>query len=1081
MQRLIEPISGGLPAAPELPTDYSRRAGSTLRAATEIYVLNPEQSAAVTMLSESEQTSAAAVFLTVIEILLLRYSDSEVVTIGLGGDSGDLVRLITTECGQNKRVRQLLATADEQLRTSLASLDRVQSWPVLFSFATAAPQDRAATLLGHSDLLFSIGIDESNCYAVSLVYNSDLFSPATVKRMLSHLRAILEAAVADCGALAWRIRILSDSEWHKVVTEWNSTDSTQAEACIHELFQFQAKAAPGSVAVQFRGESLTYEQLNARANQLARYLCREGVGCGTPVGILLDRSPELAVALLAVLKAGGVCVSLDPQYPTERLEYMLLDAGVSVLLTQRHFVGRLEKVARRVTCLAEEHQQISREDMDNLAGRSSPDKIAFIVYTSGSTGKPKGILLTDRGLVNHQRAAVDLYDLKHSDRVLQFSSIAFDIALEEIFPTWLAGATVVFRTPDLPLDARGFLGWIAEENITVLDLPTAYWHELVYQANESNVSVPERLRLVIIGGEKASANAVAKWLSMVGSRVRCINTYGPSEASVIASACEIRAERAGVAPRVVTIGRPITNTRIYVLDHHLNPLPVGVPGELYIGGVGIARGYLNRPDLTASSFIPDPFSSHPGTHLYKTGDRGRWLPNGELEFLGRGDFQVKIRGYRVEPSEIEAVLLSDSTVREAAVVAENTSAGMTRLIAYVVPAKSGSDFTQQWRALLNSAVPDYMIPSAFVTLPALPLTPNGKVDRISLRRTEEPQIARRKSLSATSDPIHKRLIEIWASVLDSVPVSASDNFWELGGNSLLAARLIQKIERCFGTRLTISVLIQAPTVEQLARAITRQQQTSGFSCLVPLQPLGSKAPFFCVHGVGGTVLAFRSLAIHMGPDQPFYGVQAQGLDEREPCLDHVEEMAARYLKEVRAVQHEGPYHLGGFSFGGWVAWEMAQQLTSRGEEVALLALLDSYPFRLQPITSSLMAILRFPTQQQLTHVLPKTVRKGIHRRLVWLRLPQGIKNVQRACYQAERGYTLRPYSGRVTLFRATESLHASEDPYARWHELAGSVEVHDIPGHHGDIIVEPEVVQLAQELRACIDRDHSARQQFIPV
>jgi amino acid adenylation domain-containing protein len=870
------------------------------------------------------------------------------------------------------------------------------------------------------------------------------------------------------------LQTLTPSERQKILVEWNNTAAEYPrDLCVHQLVERQAERTPSAPAVQWGSQVLTYQDLNSQANQMARYLSKLGVGPDVPVGVFLDRSLDLAITLLAVLKSGGTCVPLDPQYPGDRLAFMLEDARVAVLVTDANLLSKVESVKGHTVCLDRDWNAIKREKKQIPVGDVAPENLAYIVYTSGSTGKPRGVQLPHGGLVNHHVAATKLYGLQASDLVLQFSSISFDISIEEIFPTWVAGGTVVFRTEETPLAASGFLRWIGERRITVLNLPTAYWHELVHELSESKAaSLPQSLRMVIVGGEKASSTAYASWLRVSRGKVRWVNTYGPTEASVIATAYEPEISDPEQVPASLPIGRPIANTQIYLLDADLNPVPVGVEGELHIGGDGVARGYLNRPEMTAEKFIADPFSKHGSARLYKTGDIARYLPNGEIEFIGRSDFQVKIRGFRVELGEIEAVLATHAGIRDAVVVAKVDASGDKRLLAYVVPANPTQNETKQWRSFLEERLPDYMVPSLFIVVDALPLTPNGKVDRRALeKRPVASGPITSMSADLPSDPVQRQLIKIWQSVLGVDSIGVQDNFWELGGHSLLAARLTQLVDNTFGKKLTLAALVGAPTIQELARIIKGENEAQAWSCLVPLRAAGSRPPFFCIHGVGGNSVGFRDLANHVGADQPFYGVQAQGLDGKLPCLTRVEDMAALYLKEIRNIQPAGPYYLGGFSFGGWVAYEMAQQLQAQGEEIGLVALFDTSPFRLKPVTSSLSSFFRIPTQEQLMYVLPKTITKGIRRRIVWIGLPRAIKNVLRACYEAERQYQLRTYSGQVTLFRATQALTTDNDPHARWRELAtGGVEIQEIEGHHADIIIEPQVRITAAKLGACLER-----------
>ncbi len=711
---------------------------------------------------------------------------------------------------------------------------------------------------------------------------------------------------------------------------------------------------------------------------------------------------------------------------------------------------------------------LSGQSRENLPLVTRPENLAYIIYTSGSTGKPRGVLLMHRGLVNHGVASIDLYGIERSDRVLQFSSISFDIAVEEVFPTWFAGATVVLRSDQMSLAATDFLSWIKQQRITVLDLPTAYWHELVHEVSESHEQLPERLRLVIVGGEKASASAYASWLKAGGSRVRWVNTYGPTEASVIVSAYE--PDPAQPFPDNLPIGRPIANVRLYVLDSELQPVAVGEPGELHIGGPGVARGYLNHPELTEAKFIADPFSQDGDARLYKTGDMVRYLPDGNIEFQGRIDFQVKIRGFRIELGEIEAVLEKHPGVAQAVVTARELN-GEKRLAGYIV-ALPNAGTAVELRRHLKGLLPEYMVPADFVFLKSFPLTPNGKVDRRALPEPEPSEPGEVEGYVAARDEFESRMVSLWEQVLGKRPIGVRDNFFELGGHSLLAVRLTSRIEKQFGKKLTITALIQAPTVESLVSLL--REENSSWSSLVPLQTGGSKPIFFFVHGLGGTVMRFHELARHMVPDQPFFCFQAQGMDGKLPCLDRVEDMASLYLEHLRAAQPQGPYFLGGYSFGGLVAIEMARRLMEQQEDVRALTLVDTYLPAPKGGKSLLGKFLALSTEQKLAYLKKRSIRfrRGIKRRIDALSLPRPVKAVREACAVAELRYRPQVYPGRVVMFRASEkALRGLDDPQEGWRKYAaGGIEVHEIAGDHGNILNEPQVKQLAAEIRSRLEK-----------
>ncbi len=847
-----------------------------------------------------------------------------------------------------------------------------------------------------------------------------------------------------------------------------STSLPLSEYCVHQLFEAQVCRQPDAVAAVHGGRSWTYAELNGKANQLAHMLRKLGVGPDVPVGVCLPRGLELAATLLAVMKAGGACLPLDPEYPDERLGYIQQDAQAPVLVLAPDSPHRFDENRARLVRVDATGEAYSAESTENLPSSAGPDHLAYVIYTSGSTGKPRGVLLPHRGLVNHQLAAISLYALAPADRVLQSASISFDISVEEMFPAWSAGASVVFRTPEVSLQAGRFLRWVREQGITVLDLPTAYWHELVHELSETKTTFPEKLRLVIVGGEKASASAYAAWQELTGGNVRWLNTYGPTEASVIATAFE----PIGRDPRDTSelpIGLPIANTQIYVLDEHRRPVPGGEVGEMYIGGVGLARGYLNRPELSEEKFIADPFSSSPGARMYRTGDLGRILPDGNIEFRGRTDFQVKIRGFRVEPEEIEVVLGQHAGVRQAFVLARDDGSGERRLVAYVVPAQGADPTAAVLRDFLKERLPEYMVPFAFVKLPALPMTPNGKVDRKALAALPVAHQADHMQHLPARDELESRMVRIWEAVFAIQPLGVRNNFFELGGHSLLALRLMHRVEQEFGQVLPPAVLFQAPTVEQLCDILRQEGWKPRWVSLVPIQPKGARPPFFCVHGLGGHVMRFGALARHLGPDQPFYGLQSRGLDGKHPCDATVEQMALNYIEEMRSLQPQGPYRLGGYSFGGAVAYEMARQLAEQDQEVALLALLDAYPRTMQKRESLLGTFFKLSLREKFAYAVSKRqmIVRRLRSRMEAMSYPAALKQVHEANAIAERAYAWPEYGGRVWLFRASEKglRGQNQTQMAR----GGQWEIHELVGDHGSIIREPRVRDLAEQMTACLE------------
>ena len=602
-----------------------------------------------------------------------------------------------------------------------------------------------------------------------------------------------------------------------------------------QLFEARVEQSPHAQAVVFEGASLTYAELDTRANRLAHHLRSLGVGPEVLVGVCLGRSLDLAVGLLAVQKAGGGCVPLDPSYPPERLRFMVEDAALATIVTSDSLAARLPPGASRLVRLDTGADAWADRPPTPPARRGGPDDVGYVIYTSGSTGRSKGVLLTHRGLVNHHRAALDLYDLAPGDRVLQFCSIGFDASIEEIFPTWAAGATLVFRSDAVPILGRGWLSWLASQGITVLNLPTGYWHEWVRDLDGLGEVVPEDVRLVIVGGEKAQAAACRTWLRVGGDGRRWVNAYGPTEAT-----CMTTVYDAPNGPpddgRDPPIGRPLPNTTVHVVDEAGEEAADGVVGELLVGGAGLARGYLNHTELTARRFVDAAGPDGGPVRLYRTGDLVRRLAGGDLDYVGRIDDQVKIQGYRVECGEVEAALARHPSVAGAVVVARPGPSGDRRLVASVVTGGSGAVSATDLRHFLADRLPAHMVPSAFVTLDAFPLTANGKVDRdrLSVPAREEPDDRRPQVAPRTAT--EERMVRIWAEVLGLDPgrLSVEDDFFELGGHSLLATQVIARVREELGTETPLRAIFEAPTVAGLSAEVAVERASAHRA--LPLTP-----------------------------------------------------------------------------------------------------------------------------------------------------------------------------------------------------------------------------------------------------
>lgn len=923
---------------------------------------------------------------------------------------------------------------------------------------------------------------------IEFQYDAGLFDEQGISRVAGQFSTLVLSALADGEATIGALEILSEAERRQMLVEWNDTKvEYAAERCAQQLFEAQVALTPHNIAVEFAGERLSYAEVNARANQLAHYLRGLNVGPDVLVGLMMHRSLDMVIALMAVLKAGGAYVPLDLSYPQERLAFILEDAGVNVVLTEESLRGRLpEEIAGCVVCVVSERTSWEMESTADVRSGANSENLAYVIYTSGSTGRPKGVMISHKGLVNYLSWCTNAYAVQQGSGSPVHSPLGFDLTVTSLLAPLTAGQSVLLLDEEQGLD--GLVSALRRRGeFSLVKLTPAHLEIL------SQMAAPEETagwtRAFVIGGEALFEQNLTFWQRHAPA-TRLINEYGPTETVVGCCVYEVTGELQGLG--IVPIGRPIANTQVYLLDERMNPAPVGVAGELYIGGHGLARGYLHRPELTAERFVPHPFSAAPGARLYRSGDSARYRGDGLIEYLGRGDQQVKVRGYRIELGEIEVVLGCLAGVREAVVAVRADAAGDSQLVAYITGEAEAGELERQ----LRQQLPEYMIPATFVFLPKLPVTPNGKVDRTALPAPDDAQQKSKKAFIAPRDVLELELARTWREVLNQHSVGMRDNFFELGGHSILAARLMARIYQQFGHRLPLTTLFQDATIEHLARILRRQAKPAArLPSLVMIQPGLSRPPFFSVHPSGGNVLCYAELARHLGPDQPVYGLQAQSLDGVADFQPSIEEMAVHYLTELRTVQSVGPYFLGGWSFGGLVAFEMARQLRAQAQEVALLALIDT---RLPTPQDSLMRIdevvlmsnfaadlgltldnlkvspaelLLLEPDQQLAYVLEIATKANILPPDLDLLDVRRLYQVFKINVRAMRSYRPTPADCCVTLFQAAESLASARQDAARgWHELAlAGVEIHTVPGNHFDMVREPHVKVLAERLRACLE------------
>ncbi|MDH5740625.1 MAG: amino acid adenylation domain-containing protein [Nitrospira sp.] len=914
-----------------------------------------------------------------------------------------------------------------------------------------------------------------------LSFNTDLFETQTAERMLQQYKALLQSALTNPQSKLSELPTLTAPERRQMLQDWNRTHREYPEAnCFPQLFEAQVERTPDSVALSMGQKTLRYSQLNAQANQLARYLQTQGARPGTAVGISLERSVEMVIALLAVLKTGAAYVPLDPDYPRDRLRFMAENASLITVLTSALLSDRFDAQVCRTLCLDRELERIAQEPDHNLPPTATPQDLAYILYTSGSTGEPKGVEIPHRALVNFLCSMRQEPGCSAQDVMLSVTTLSFDIAGLELYVPLLVGARVEIASRAVAMDGRQLRDLFETVQPTIMQATPATWRMLV----EAGWQGSNRLR-ILCGGEPLPPDLAA---TLLDRSEALWNMYGPTETTIWSTI-----ERIKRNDQEITIGRPIANTEVYIMDQFLQPVPVGVAGELYIGGHGLAQGYRGRPELTTERFIPHPFSTEPLARLYRTGDLARYRPDGRIVHLGRLDHQVKIRGYRIELGEIETALSRHQAVRQAVVMAREDQHGVKQLVAYMVCQEGPAPNQPELRSFLRSEIPEYMIPSLFVFLDAMPLTANHKVDRNALPAPAS-TLTSDAIYVAPRDRMDIQMAVLWQQVFGIDQVGIHDNFFDLGGHSLKAAQLFYLIEQVYGRHLPLSTLFQAPTIASLTSVLMQEEWTPSWQSLIAMQPNGSAIPIFLVPGVMGNVLWLAQLARLLGESSPVYGLQARGLDGNAAPFSSVPEMATQYISEIRTRFPEGPYVVVGACTGGLVAYEMAQQLVEQNTAV-ILGIINSWhpnsyhrhydiarpnrlalPFGIFSKTLRTIGELqRLPMKDRLSVIQRK--RRSF---MTILQAPSGselrqqhIKHVRRAMFYAAARYTMRLYPGHILNIVASQRIDAHDTRYA-WKELAGQgCQTIDIAAlRTADLLVSPYVEEVSSYIRRYI-ADHS--------
>ncbi|NUP12171.1 MAG: amino acid adenylation domain-containing protein, partial [Polyangiaceae bacterium] len=927
---------------------------------------------------------------------------------------------------------------------------------------------------GGSELLLKIEYDERR------------FDDAFIERMLGHLRALLAGLAASPDLPIGDLPMLAPEERRRILVEWNDTGAyLERDRCIHHLIEAQAARTPDAIALSRNGATLSYGELEARANRLASYLRDKGVREESLVAICCERSIEMVVGIVAVLKAGAAYVPLDPSYPPARIDAVVADAQPRVVLSQSSVAALVPTHGAELVLLDADAPAIDLASTARPRTSVKPGQLAYVIYTSGSTGKPKGVAIEHHSAVAMIAWSRTVFSEAELRGVLFSTSICFDLSVFEMFVTLASGGTLVIADNALELPSL-----VERDRVTLVNtVPTA-----INELSLAN-AIPASVVTVNLAGEPLTLALSQQVYRSQASVRRVLNLYGPTEDTTYSTWTEI--ENGQTTP--VTIGRAMTNSQAYVLDARRQPVPIGIPGELYLGGEGVARGYLNRPDLTAERFVENPFAEETGhvegagARLYRTGDLVRWLPDGQLEYLGRIDHQVKVRGFRIELGEIESVLCTHPAVKESVVVAREDGNGPKRLVAYVVPRAETS--AHDLHAHVKARLPDFMVPSAFVVMTELPLTPNGKVDRKALPAPAAAQAS--PTREAPRGAAEEAVVELFGAVLDVAPqtIGADDSFFELGGHSLLAVRLMSRIERAFGRRIPLPAFLAAPTARATASLLGRER--IGGEIIRVNSPNPARYPLFWC---GQSFPQVRLFAERAGADQPVYALESTFYNIKDPRT-HVHEVAKRYVDRILEVEPHGPYLLGGFCIDGLVAFEIAHLLRERGHDVPLVAIVerdgpDATYKRLRALSS-----LFHYHKHELRKLEPLDRARYIAERLT--RLPRSFLTLRRReqghapdaaevatlseeelnsrkAFASRNAYRPRaPYAGRVDLF-FTEGTWAELPRLGfracGWDKaVTGPKHLHVVPGDHDSVGHEPHLAMLAVAVRQSLDAVHAER------
>jgi amino acid adenylation domain-containing protein len=1099
-----------------LPTDRQRSTAENFEGAVIRFTLSEDLSSSLRELAHREGATLFMVLLAAFTAVLSRWTGQEDMIIGTPianrkhavteGLVGLLVNtlLIRADLAGNPSFRELLSRIKEGclgayahedvpleilaeiLRPSrdlslqplfqvMFALQHIPQVALQFSDLSARPFDIERTT-AKFDLSLSFKEKPSSLEG-SIEYRAALFEPESIKRLAGYIKVVLETVVADVDYLVSGLPLLTEAERHQLLVEWNGSKSPYPNRkCLHELIADQVVRTPDAIAVVCGHKHMTYRELDLQSNQLANHLLRFGVGPDVVVGLCMERSLEMIVALFGILKAGGAYLPLDPGQPVARTSFMLSDASVTVVVTCGAFA--LSEYVGKLVRLDADWDKIVKEPTTPPSSKVGPENLCYVIYTSGSTGKPKGVLIPHDGVVNYLQYATRTFEGGLGSGAAITTPLSFDATVSSLYPA-LASGQPVLLPPDNG-DVEALAATISQSsNLTLLKATPSHLEAL--QHLNPTIKLAGKVRVLVVGGEALMAETVLKWRKDA-PKTRIFNHYGPTETVVGCAVYEIAANIAESG--VVPIGRPISNKQLFVLDRNMELAPIGVIGELYIGGIGLARGYLNQPALTAERFVPSPFGD--GDRLYRSGDLARWRSDGNLEFVGRTDQQIKLRGYRIELGEVEAALRGHPMLRQAVVMVRG-EAGEKHLVAYVVPSDACDGVeASKLRAYLKQVLPEYMVPSLFIAVKDLQLTWNGKVDRRALPAPAFSERVAQLRYSAPRTETEELIADIWATVLNLDKVGRDDNFFDLGGHSLLAARVVAGIRNRLGIEVPLATLFRAPTIAALAERVPQVGELIRDKLVVELKA-GSGVPIYLVHAIDGHLFSYLPLAKATKAPSPIYGIRAKGRVHSEVAHRTVSGMAREYVKVILSHNHDGPINLVGWSFGGVVAYEMARRFSAMGRTPNFVGLIDTYhpsQTRTDPLGMDSWRrsyAEKFSGEGKRKHALEHPEARWTNGdcdvAVVETELDR-IYQLYRAHHQAVKAYRPEPYDGALNFFEAWEPDESGSPPAGHiWRQLAPrGFNYYKCPGDHHSIMRDPNIATITAVIDRLVEREVRSNQ-----